>query len=178
MTFVVRAARPEDADGIAHVHVAAWRVGYRGLLPGAFLSGLSVEQRTSRWQAILAQPSEPPAQTLLAERDGSVVGFASVGPARDEGAGATTGELWAIYVHPDHWRSGAGHALHERAMEVLRDAGRTDATLWVLAGNERAAAFYARHGWAPDGATKTDWRDDVRLDELRYRRSLLESGDA
>lgn len=172
VTFLVRAAVPEDAAGIASVHVAGWQVGYQGLLPGTLLSRLSVEERTARWHVTLTEPSQGAVRTVLAEEDGSVVGFASVGPSRDEDAGNATGELWAIYVHPDHWGSGAGHALHQSAMQLLRDAGRTAATLWVLAGNERAALFYARHGWTPDGATKTDWRDDVRLDEVRYRLDL------
>lgn len=168
----MRAAALSDAASIARVHVAAWQSGYEGLLPSSYLGELSVAQRTARWKQILAVPSDNAAHTLVAERTGAVVGFASVGSSRDDDADTSTGELWAIYVHPDHWGTGAGHALHQRAIQALLHAGCAVATLWVLAGNERAARFYARHGWAPDGASKTDWRDDVRLDELRYRLDL------
>jgi len=57
-------------------------------------------------------------------------------------------------------------------MDVTRASGATAATLWVLTTNQRARYFYERQGWAADGAEKTVWRGDVRLDETRYRISL------
>jgi ribosomal protein S18 acetylase RimI-like enzyme len=171
VAVVVRPAELEDAAGIARVHVAGWQVGYAGLLPPEYLTGLSVEERAGRWRTILGDQSAA-GTTLVAELGGAIIGFASVGPSRDDDAAPDTGELWGIYVHPEHWRTGAGHALHEDALQELRAAGATTASLWVLQGNQRAIGFYERHGWTADGATKTDWRDDVRLDEVRYRITL------
>jgi predicted TIM-barrel fold metal-dependent hydrolase/GNAT superfamily N-acetyltransferase len=170
--LVVRPAVPDDAHAIARAHVAGWQRGYAGLLPAPFLEQLSVEQSTQRRLESLLAPGAGVLATLVAERDGEIVGFANVGTSRDDGAAPDAGELWAIYVHPDHWGTGAGHALHEQSVRVLREAGMSSATLWVLEGNERAARFYRRQGWTPDGATKTAWRDDVRLDEVRYRLDL------
>ena len=153
------------------MHVAGWQAGYSGLLPPQYLAGLSVELRAERWRTILAD-AQAASTTLVAELDGAVTGFASVGPSRDDDAAPSTGELWGIYVDPQCWGTGVGHALHEAALQELRDARATGATLWVLQGNQRAAGFYERHGWTADGATKTDWRDDVRLDEVRYRLDL------
>lgn len=172
MPVTVRAADPADAAGIARVHVAGWQHGYAGLLPQEFLDRLSVEESTQRRRRSLLEPAEGMIATLVAERDDEIVGFVNVGTCRDDGAAQDAGELWAIYVHPDHWGSGAGYALHERSLRVLRDAGMSGAVLWVLAGNERAARFYRRQGWTADGAAKTVWRDDVRLDEVRYRHDL------
>ena len=42
------------------------------------------------------------------------------------------------------------------AEEHLRAAGFTEAVLWVLEGNERAARFYESHGWHEDGGTLVD----------------------
>jgi hypothetical protein len=42
----------------------------------------------------------------------------------------------------------------------------------VLAGNKRARWFYEQHGWTAGGAKEIDWRGDVRLDEVRHRRTL------
>jgi len=169
VNVVVREARIGDAAGIAQVHVAAWRAAYAGLLPAAYLAGLSVDARAQRWAAALNEPHPHVLATVVAVRNEDIAGFAIVGRSRDDDVEEGVGELWAIYADPRHWGTGVGHALHDQAMHVLRAAGLTCATLWVLQGNDRATAFYRRHGWVADGGTKTDWRDDVRLDEERYR---------
>jgi ribosomal protein S18 acetylase RimI-like enzyme len=169
VSLAIRDAVVDDALGIARVHVAGWQAGYAGLLPQQYLDQLSVEQRAQRWAAILGEPDDRSLGTLVADVDGHIAGWATVGGSRDDDAQPGTGELWGIYADPAHWGRGVGHALHVAAVEVLRAAGRKDATLWVLDGNTRAIRFYERQGWVADGATKTDWRDDVRLDELRYR---------
>jgi hypothetical protein len=46
---VVRAAIPDDAAGVAKVHVRAWQVGYRGLLAGKDLDNLKIEERARRY---------------------------------------------------------------------------------------------------------------------------------
>ena len=47
--------------------------------------------------------------------------------------------------------------------------GHSEVTIWSFAANERANAFYERHGFRPDGAKKRDavWAD---LLQLRFRR--------
>lgn len=169
MSLNVRRATPRDAADIAQVHVASWQRAYRGLIPQGYLDSLSVQARTETWARNLERPALPGVATLVAELDGLVVGFASVGPSRDDDARPGSGELWGLYVHPDAWGHGYGHALHAAAMGVLRSTGVTSATLWVLTTNERARHFYERHGWVADGAEKHEWRGDVRLDETRYR---------
>lgn len=169
MSVVVREAVIDDAAGIARVHVAGWQAGYAGLLAQHYLDALSVEERAGRWAANLREPDARAVATLVADRDGDVAGFVTVGRSRDEDADGNVGELWGIYVDPRRWGTGVGHALHGRAIQALQRAGLTTATLWVLQGNDRATGFYRRHGWVADGATKTDLRGDVRLDEERYR---------
>jgi ribosomal protein S18 acetylase RimI-like enzyme len=100
-----------------------------------------------------------------------VVGFASVGPSRDE---RDIGELYAIYVDPEDWSQGAGGALLEHAEQRLaRDFD--EATLWVLAANLRARRFYEKAGWHSDGTNKTEDRLGVRSEETRYRKRLSNS---
>ena len=167
----VRRARVGDAAGIAAVHVASWQQAYRGLMPPELLDSLSVPARTERWTRNL-QGAQDGAWTLVAELDGEVIGFASIGPSRDEDAGGA-GELWALYLHPRTWGEGHGHVLHSHAVRALAETGAADATLWVLATNERARRFYERHGWAADGAQKVARLDGVVLAETRYRRTGL-----
>ena len=158
---------PDDAAGVAVAHVASWRVGYADLLPDDFLARLSVEERTASWASNLAEGSG--GRTFIAvSDDDTVLGFATVGPSRDEDAAPGTGELWALYTHPDAWRQGVGSALFDAATRDLQALGFQRATLWVLTSNRRARRFYESHGWQQQERHKVDWRGDVRLDEVRY----------
>ena len=82
----------------------------------------------------------------MAELDGRVIGFASIGPSRDDDDGTGHRELWGLYLHPDHGGAGHGRTLHARAVRALSTAGAPTATLWVLSGNQRARRFYEQHG--------------------------------
>ncbi|WP_434091115.1 GNAT family N-acetyltransferase [Streptomyces flaveus] len=56
----------------------------------------------------------------------------------------------AAVPNPGHWRSGIGAELHAACVEQWRADGKRAATLEVHVDNQRAQAFYARQGWAPD----------------------------
>ena len=174
---VIRPAELADADGIAAVHVLSWRAAYRSLLPQHVLEGLSVERRAVNWREILRSPD---GSTLVGvdAASGRVIGFVNVGPTRDADAAKDVGELRAIYVLEDWWGTGTGtgRRLHDAALHVF-SAEFTQATVWVLDANERARRFYTRRGWTPDGATKTEDRGQMVLDEVRYRRSLPADAD-
>ena len=50
--------------------------------------------------------------------------------------------------------------------------GAGEATLWVLAGNDRAERFYRAGGWLADGARRNKEVWGVEVAEVRYRRPL------
>lgn len=111
----------------------------------------------------------PGTAVFVAEDAGDVVGFASLGACRDDEG---VGELFAIYVLPRRWGTGAGRALLERGEEFLRGAGFTQAILWVLEGNDRAERFYRAAGWEHDGGRKIESFQGAELTEIRYRKPL------
>ena len=168
MTADVRLATLADARGIAETHVRGWQQAYRDILPAPFLDSLSVERREAQWLEILAQDDRTGVANWVAERDGAIVGFASVGPARDEDTPGA-GELYALYVLAEEWGTGTGPRLHSMAIEHLRARPCAEATLWVLRDNARARRFYEREGWVADGTTKDDDRGTFVLHEVRYR---------
>jgi GNAT superfamily N-acetyltransferase len=132
----------------------------------AVLDGLSVEEREGTWLNRLSSSDEG-SFTLVAERDGNVVGFCSVAaPSRDDDAGGNICELAAIHVDPDIWRGGIGSALFTEALGRAREDGWIQITLWVFTENARARAFYSRFGLAPDGAERQpnhSFSSEVRL---------------
>jgi ribosomal protein S18 acetylase RimI-like enzyme len=143
----IRQAVPDDAEALAHLHVLVWEEAYSSLMPAHVFESrrATVPQRIENWRRNLTVAA---ARTVVAEDSDGLVGFASAGPPRDDVA--VDDELWALYVRACRWGTGLGHALLTEAL------GDRPASLWVLRGNERAIGFYRRHGFAEDGAVRSD----------------------
>lgn len=168
--FLIRRASVGDARAIAEVAVLGWRAAYRGILPGDFLTGLSVRAREIAWQAMLESDPEGCAPAWVAERDGRVVGFVSSGPPRDEDVPLSAAEVYAIYVMPADWGMGVGRALLDAVTAHWRGRGATELVLWVLEANDAARAFYGATGWRPDGSRQRLRIAGLNLAEVRLRR--------
>ena len=150
----VRTATVADALAVEIVRIRGWQTSYRGIVADSFLDSLVVD--AERRATMIASPV---ITTLVAELD-EIVGLAVSGPCRDDDLPDAL-ELGALYVDPGTWRQGVGTA--------LLDACEGVTVLWVLADNERAQAFYRRHGFAADGGSKVlDLDGPVR--EIRMRR--------
>jgi ribosomal protein S18 acetylase RimI-like enzyme len=171
----VREARSGDARALGEVHVRAWQRAYRGgLMPDAYLDGLSVDDRAGMWEQALARAPRPRSARLAAEdAQGRVIGFIVVGPAEGD-PDAGEGEVYALNVLPEVWGQGGGGALLAAGTERLRDAGFTTAVLWVHPDNARACGFYEAAGWHRDAAKRRQEVLGVEVPEVRYRRSLAE----
>jgi GNAT superfamily N-acetyltransferase len=165
----IRLARPEDATAVAQVHVRAWQAGYRNLLPDEYLDGLRAEDRAARYDFVSRDPSRP--STLVAVDGEAICGFATVAPA-SQGDAPGYGELCALYVSPERWRSGIGAVLVRTARKRLLLLGYRQAVVWVLLGNTRAERFYEHDGWTSDGLQRTATIWDATVEEIRYSRDL------
>lgn len=145
----IRAAQPDDAEALAHLHLDVWEDAYTGLMPPSVFADrrADVAARVTTWEEILSASgaAEDAATTWVAEDSDGLVGFVSVGPPRDNEMEHDE-EVWALYVRASSWGTGLGHALLHTAV-----ADRP-AYLWVLASNARAVRFYQRQGFARDGA--------------------------
>jgi ribosomal-protein-alanine N-acetyltransferase len=81
--------------------------------------------------------------TLVAERDGEVIGFVVVDRDR-----RGQGHVITIDVLPEVRRSGLGSRLMAAAEERLRFLGCSGVFLETAVDNAAALAFYKRHGYA------------------------------
>ena len=107
----IRAARFEDAQQIAEVHVASWRVAYRGILSDSLPDSLSVEAWMERWRERLSRVSET--TNLVLALGESLIGLAAAGPARDLDCDPLrTQEVYAIYLRSEYWGEGHGKELY------------------------------------------------------------------
>jgi GNAT superfamily N-acetyltransferase len=161
----VRRAEPADAREIAEVHVRTWQAAYHHAFPAEVLDSLDVDERVRGW----LERIEADMAVWVAETEGGIVGFASAGPSRTEDG---FGELYAMYVLPEAWGSGAGPALMAAVKDWLAGEGYTTAMLWVLADNPRARRFYEREGWRVDGE-RVDTIRGAEIEEALYRLALV-----
>jgi GNAT superfamily N-acetyltransferase len=87
----------------------------------------------------------------VVEVDGVVVAFA-IGNGQ-------TGNIWALFVHPEHEHCGHGRRLHDVMVSWLFSRGLT--TLWLTTTpNTRAEHFYEAAGW--------QFKHDLPSGESRY----------
>ncbi|WP_245994117.1 GNAT family N-acetyltransferase [Tengunoibacter tsumagoiensis] len=140
----IRAARQEDAWGMAHVSVDSWRTTYTGIVPADYLDQLSLSSRAQGWLAIVEARQS---FTFVAENEqGKIVGLVSGGPGRGEDA--YQGELYAIYLLQDYQGMGLGTRLIKILAEHLLKAGIQSMFLWALTENP-ACRFYEALGGQP-----------------------------
>ena len=165
MRVSIRKATLADVDGIARVHVQAWRESYRDLMPQAALDGLSVERRAAQWRGTLSDPNSP-ASVYVAVQDGAVCGFGSGGKTRWTGL-ATDGEISALYLLDAVKRRGVGRRLFRALIRRLAAQGFRSAGLWVLTEHVPARRFYEAMG-GRSGERRTERRGELVLDEIAY----------
>ena len=142
-------------------------------MPAEYLDALDPRDRAATYTFESEGPAAP--KTVLAvgeENDEEVVlGFTTFCSSRDADVPGV-GEIVALYVDPDRHEGGVGRLLMAEARRRLAEAGFTDGLLWVLDGNDRAASFYEREGWQPDGAKRVEYPYDIVSHVSRYRRGL------
>ena len=154
-----RAAQPGDAGAIARVHVETWRDTYAGILPERRLVGMSVRSQEVMWSKALERRAEA---VLVAENDpGAVVGFGTCG--RSQGAGLPfAGEVFMLYVLPDHQGGGVGRELLTGLFRRLIRRGAGSALVWVLAANPSRYFYRALGGGLIAERAESFWGAQVR----------------
>jgi ribosomal protein S18 acetylase RimI-like enzyme len=106
-------------------------------------------RRRAFYERLLARPDS---FFLLAERDGSLVGYAAVGVSGTEATlevGDRVAELASLSVLPAERGNGLGGRLLDAVFEELRRLGVEEIALAVMEGNDGAARFYERRGLVP-----------------------------
>jgi ribosomal protein S18 acetylase RimI-like enzyme len=188
---VIRSASVADEPDINQIRRETWLAAYAQIIDPEIIDRVTAPR---------AGPSAapPPHRTSLVAvassgadiaGAGVIVGYASFGPERTvaavaavgsgpppgalspAGLAGATGELYALYVAPAHWSTGAGRALTDAALDGLRAAGYRRVVLWTLTENARARRFYDKAGFAPDGAINV-LPALGQAEELRYAREL------
>ena len=160
---MIRRATPADTEGIARVHVQAWRESYERLVPPEAFEHYSMDLRLKQWRATL---SDPDRCTLVYESDGGITGFICGGPVKWTGL-STDSEVASLYLLDDIKRRGVGGALFARFMTVLTGRGFTSCGLWTLSNNVAARRFYESMG-GRTGEKRIDRRNNLDYEDISY----------
>jgi len=168
---MIRLAHTGDAQRLAVIESRSWRAAYATLLPEARLAELEPANRVAHWRARLRRNGQRHGRAILvaAPDGGPVRGYASLGPAdHADLEPGFAGEIFELYVDPDHQGSGLGTALLDAARARLRQAGFGWLVIEVLSDNAPARAFYAARGLGTEGRTRRRTSRDDGPQGLRY----------
>lgn len=160
----VRRADPQDAPALGRIHIETWQIAYSEMFPEGFLAGLDHGRRAEWFERTIGEGRE----VWVTPDSGEPAGFSLFGESRSN----NWGELYAIYVHPDHWGEGHGHRLLARSESRLVELGYDRALLWVLEENDRARRFYERQGWSLGRPVKLEEIGGTQVTEVRYEKDL------
>lgn len=164
--ITLRETRPTDLAAVATLFLRCWRTSYAGVLPEHVLAVFDEASARELWRRALEAPG-PGTRGVVAVEDRRIRGIVRMGNDPDDPA---VGHVFSLYVDPDAQGGGVGRRLLDEAASWLRAEGLAQATLWVFETNARARAFYARHGWLPDGGTRVE--PEFGEPEVRLRRAL------
>jgi ribosomal protein S18 acetylase RimI-like enzyme len=164
----IRAATIADVQAIARVDVETWRATYAGILPQNFLVGLTEKRRAASWMRLVLRR---PGDTIVAidtARPGpdNILGFGSCGAHRDPDL-PFPGEVYTLYVSPDHQGLDVGRQLLLALFARLIRCGLYSAGLWVLKENP-ARFFYERLGGRVVASRPFDMGQGIEVDAVAY----------
>jgi GNAT superfamily N-acetyltransferase len=138
----MRRAVATDAAAVADIHLAAFHATY------AFPLAHGDDEVRFWVRDELLRKTE----TWVAELDGAVVGYLSLGD----------GWIEHLYVAPGHTGSGIG----SRLIELAKERQPAGLQLWTFQVNAGARRFYERHGFTEvertDGAGNEERQPDIR----------------
>jgi phosphinothricin acetyltransferase len=109
---------------------------------------------------------------LVAEEDGSVVGFASISPYRVRPGYATTVED-SVYVAEGHRGRGVGQSLLEAAVRAAEDGGFHSVVARINAGHEASIKLHARCGFEMVGVEREVGRKFGRYVDVAIMQLVL-----
>jgi ribosomal protein S18 acetylase RimI-like enzyme len=142
--IVIRTATIDDAEQKGRVHYKTWKETYTGLMNSTYLDNMNVEK-------CINIARKYPENTLVADINNEIVGFACYGQCRDNGM-EEYGEIIAVYVLKDYQKQGIGKMLMEACIKKLNCYDKI--CLWVLNTNHNAISFYKKLGFQFNGDEK------------------------
>lgn len=170
----IRAAKEADVKAIAEVYVETWRSTYAGILPDKVLIEMSPERQMVMWARAIRHVGGPAKEFILVLEDAQagVIGVGSCGFNRDR-ASSYGGEVYTLYVHPDHQNQGHGEHLLAGLFDIMIAQGFKTGLIWVLRANPSRFFYEVMNGKRVGEREEKLW--GTVLGEIAYGWGDLES---
>jgi L-amino acid N-acyltransferase YncA len=162
MRNIVRIATPGDAAAIAHIY-------NQGIEER--IATFETEPRTAEQVAAQLVQKGDAHPTVVVERDGQVLAWATVGPYRARPCYAGTGEH-SVYVERGARGTGAGRAALEGLFDACRARGFWKLVSRIFPENTPSLTLHERAGFRVVGVYRKhgqidgQWRDCVIVEKL------------
>ncbi|MFI9340607.1 GNAT family N-acetyltransferase [Streptomyces sp. NPDC052773] len=157
----IRTARPEDEEQLQRLDRASW--SYLHAVTGPPAPGDPFFRDTAG-----------PADHLVAELDGRVVGYIRLGFPTPLPSNAHVRQIRGLAVAEEARGKGVGRALLRAAVEDARARGFRRITLRVLGHNAPARALYASEGFVVEGVQPEEFfLDGTYVDDVLMGRKLV-----
>jgi ribosomal protein S18 acetylase RimI-like enzyme len=161
----LRPATTADDAALRAVDAVAWD-------PGTGFPSVQAQHRPTFFAA-----DDDPARTLVAERDGALVGYVRTRPPTPLPEHTHVWGIEGFAVLPGERGRGTGAALLDALAQQAEGAGVRKLSLRVLSTNERAQRLYARAGYEVEGVLCGEFVVDGHLvDDVLMARHLAGSG--
>ncbi|MBU6534491.1 GNAT family N-acetyltransferase [Streptomyces sp. NPDC057245] len=156
----IRHARPGDEEALRRIDRATW-------------SPLHAVSPPPGPDDPFFRPHSGPAEHLVAELDGAVVGYVRLGHPTQLASNAHVRAIHGLAVADAARGHGAGRALVRGAVEEARRLGARRLTLRVLGHNTAARKLYESEGFVVEGVQPEEFLlDGAYADDVLMGRSL------
>ena len=163
----IRSACVKDAYEVAKVYIDTWRSTYPGIIPDKVLLEMSIERQIAIWTRAIKHSTGPTDEKILVleKNNKDIIGISSCGFNRDRKTNFD-GEVYTLYVHPDHHGHGYGKDLLFSLFETLLSRSYGSAIIWTLRDNPSRFFYEAMDGKLIGERQEKIW--GLILNEIAY----------
>ncbi|WP_271853571.1 GNAT family N-acetyltransferase [Planococcus maritimus] len=134
---MIRTGTPADIESVREIAHISWNDTYEGIIP----SPIQQKFLEQSYSTPMLEMRMERTILLLAEQDGQAVGFANFTKVDEDG----DAELIAMYMKPEHQRSGFGKQLLSDGLSRLK--GGQQLFVYVESDNQKGRNFYEANGF-------------------------------
>ncbi|MFC4711361.1 GNAT family N-acetyltransferase [Planococcus dechangensis] len=134
---MIRTGTPADIESVREIAHISWNDTYEGIIP----SPIQQKFLEQSYSTPMLEMRMERTLLLLAEQDGQAIGFANFTKVDEDG----DAELIAMYMKPEHQRSGYGKKLLVDGLSRLK--GGLQLFVYVESENRKGRNFYEANGF-------------------------------